>query len=335
MDNSRGGFGEVDRAKYWFAKRNFEKYQTVRLGGGGVRCVQLPVNSQVFCTNFAYFQLFRLENLAPEGSIRWKHLRRHFEVQVKVFRQIIACAGHLGHSKIHWFLLNVTFLELLVTERIETAESSVLRQALFVQRTINFVSERARGLESTHTIYLFDSKTVPVTAWYFRRPKTSARNPRWVRYSIPRGSPTWVSPILFFKIVFSTIETWQLSAMSLFRHKSRCHRSCSRCPWCYSSRSRFAAFQIAILIKTLVYTVCCCFSSCLRSLNFYSQTPMRQVPVHDIYERQFERAYASSHGQTNIEMHEMRLCCQRFQQFENSFTPTTLRRWTVQMLTLS
>ena len=49
-------------------------------------------------------------------------------------------------------MLNVTFLEQEVTERAETSESKVIQQALFAQRTMSFVSERARGLQSTHTI---------------------------------------------------------------------------------------------------------------------------------------------------------------------------------------
>ena len=61
-------------------------------------------------------------------------------------------------------VLNVTFLEQEVPERTETSESKIIRQALFAQGTMSFVSERARGLQSTHTISFFVFQTLPLIA---------------------------------------------------------------------------------------------------------------------------------------------------------------------------
>ena len=49
--------GEVYKAKYWFAKKNFEKSQTVRLGGGGVRCHSTICKIAGFSHGFCPFSI--------------------------------------------------------------------------------------------------------------------------------------------------------------------------------------------------------------------------------------------------------------------------------------
>ena len=131
----------------------------MRLGGGVDDATTLSVKSQVFRTDFAYSELFRQTNLAPEGLFFCKHLRRHFEVQFTALQQILARPGYLAQqTKIQLFWLKVTFLELDVPEPSETSESQVKRQALFAQSTMSRLSERARGLQSTHTIFFLTFK---------------------------------------------------------------------------------------------------------------------------------------------------------------------------------
>jgi hypothetical protein len=125
---------------------------------GGVSDVTpLSVKSQVFRTDFAYSQLFSRTNIYATAWNEREHLPNHFVVWFGTVRGKIKCEGPSEYLlKMLKKMLNVSFRELEVPERAETSESWVIRQALFAERTMSVVSERARGLQSTHTIYLFD-----------------------------------------------------------------------------------------------------------------------------------------------------------------------------------
>ena len=117
----RGGI----QSQILICKRNFWKISNGALGQGEVSdVIPLSLNSQGFCTDFAYSQLLRHTNISPTDSDWRKHLSAHFGIWCGAVRCEQKLTGHLENLfKILKKMLNVTFLEQEVTERAETSES--------------------------------------------------------------------------------------------------------------------------------------------------------------------------------------------------------------------
>ena len=277
--------GEVYKAKYWFAKKIFEKSQTVRLGGGGVRCHSTICEIAGFSHGFCLFSIvspyeyfshsFKWKKTSVRSFCRydlelyvenknWLALRVFVQNAEKNAQCHFSRAGSKGtgwnfrilgyttsalcwaHNELclqarAWFTKYAHHIILCLSDTSFDCAVASSRQNSLLEISIP-MSPVARGLQKAHYIcqkhvfkftitknpfampcmfFTFANdlltpslmgvwgrrpKTPPAPQHQLplseagrpnwgRRPNTPARNHRWVRCSIPRGSPTWVPPI--------------------------------------------------------------------------------------------------------------------------------------------